>query len=71
MKSENRNNILLSAAVVLFVALFAIGCASCRNKKAEATPINETDSIEQPQPLHPPIVIPHSWREEVGSADKD
>lgn len=57
--------------ICLAVFAFASCSASCRNKKAEATPINETDSIEQPQPLHPPIVIPHSWREEVGSADKD
>lgn len=69
MKSRNRNNISLLAVVAAFIVMFVSSCASCRNKRVESEPQNQTDSIEQPQPLHPPVVIPHSWREEINSQE--
>lgn len=71
MKSRKKNSMLISAVVALAVVLLMVGCASCRSKKAEAESINQTDSVEQPQHLHPPVVIPHSWREELNSAKNE
>lgn len=69
MKSRNRNNICMLAVAVAFIVMFASSCASCRNKRVEAELKNQKDSIEQPQPLHPPVVIPHSWREEINNQE--
>lgn len=69
MKSNSKKNMLVSAVVMLFIALLAGGCASCRNKKAEAEPKNQKDSIEQPEPLAPPVIHDHSWREELNKQE--
>ena len=52
-------------AVVAVAVIICSSCASCRNKKSENEIKSQKDSIEQPKPLAPPVIIPHSWREEM------
>lgn len=52
-------------AVAVVAVIICSSCASCRNKKTEAQPQCKKDSVEKPKPLASPVIIPHSWREEM------
>lgn len=65
MNYDNRKIVKLATAIVLSSAL---GVACCGTRKAaqnEDTPAPPTDTIEQFTPLHPPVVVPHDWRDEL------
>ncbi len=65
MNYDNRKPMKLATAIVLSSAL---GVACCGTRKAaqnEETPAPPADTIEQFTPLHPPVVIPHDWRDEL------
>lgn len=56
---------VLTAVTVLLSALF-ISCASAKkaeNKNPKQAEKQNKDSEEQFIPTHPPVVIPHSWRD--------
>jgi len=65
MLSKKRyNKIVLTAVTVLLSALF-ISCAASKKAEnnTEQTEEQNKDSVEQFIPTHPPVVIPHSWRD--------
>ncbi len=65
MSCDKRKTMKLATAIVLSSAL---GVACCGTRKAaqnEDTPAPPADTIEQFTPLHPPVVIPHDWRDEL------
>lgn len=55
---------VLTAVTVLLSALF-ISCAASKKAEnnTEQTEGQNKDSGEQFIPTHPPVVIPHSWRD--------
>ncbi len=55
---------VLTAVTVLLSALF-ISCAASKKAEnnTEQTEEQNKDSVEQFIPTHPPVVIPHSWRD--------
>lgn len=54
---------MLAVAVLLLSLTFLCSCATSRkmNKSTEKQP--QPDSVDVFVPTHPPVVIPHSWRE--------
>lgn len=55
----------LTAVTMLLSTLF-ISCAASKkagNNNTEQTEEQKKDSVEQFIPTHPPVVIPHSWRD--------
>jgi hypothetical protein len=66
MLSKKRyNKMALTAVTVLLSALF-ISCVASKkagNNNTEQTEEQKKDSGEQFIPTHPPVVIPHSWRD--------
>ena len=66
MLSKKRyNKMVLTAVTVLLSALF-ISCAASKkaeNNNTEQAEEQNKDSVEQFIPTHPPVVIPHSWRD--------
>lgn len=69
MNSKNKNSLKVLAVAMACAVIFASGCAACRNKKSEAQPQGKKDSIEKPEPLAPPIIYDHSWREELNKQE--
>lgn len=60
----NRNIIIIpTAAIVLSSGL--LGACSTTKSSVEKTSSEQipTDSVKEFVPLHPPVVIPHSWKE--------
>ena len=54
----------MSAVAVLLLSLTSIcSCASSRKMNDETDKIPNADSVEIFVPTHPPVVVPHSWRE--------
>ena len=55
---------VLTAVTVLLSTLF-ISCAASKKagNNTEQTEEQNKDSVEQFIPTHPPVVIPHSWRD--------
>lgn len=54
----------LTAVTVLLSALF-ISCVASKKAEnnTEQTEEQKKDSVEQFIPTHPPVVIPHGWRD--------
>ena len=69
MNSKNKNSLKVLAIAMVGVVMFASGCAACRNKKTEAQPQGKKDSMEKPEPLAPPVIYDHSWREELNKQE--
>ena len=54
------------ATVIALSSAFCVSCCgSQKAAKANDAPAQMIDSTEQFLPLHPPVVIPHDWREEL------
>ena len=60
--------------IILLTALLLVSCGTARrtadspedNLQDQAGQIHQGDSTERPDtfvPLHPPVVVPHTWRE--------
>lgn len=65
MNSNNRK-IVQFAATILLLSFFCVSCYGSRKTSKKASePTQKSDSTEQFTPLHPPVVIPHDWREEL------
>jgi hypothetical protein len=66
MSCDKRKTMKLATAIVLSSA-FCVAC--CGSRKAmqtkDNTPASPADTIEQFTPLHPPVVVPHDWRDEL------
>lgn len=64
LSKERDNKMALTAVTVLLSALF-ISCAASKKAEnnTEQTEEQKKDSGEQFIPTHPPVVIPHGWRD--------
>jgi len=52
-----------AAAIVLLSGLSG-ACSTTKSSMEKTTPEQtSTDSVKEFVPLHPPVVIPHSWKE--------
>lgn len=56
-----------AAAMLLSLALFH-SCAAVRETKTHDSPKTDTDTTTVFVPTHPPVVIPHSWRDSYKDA---
>ncbi len=67
MRSRKSNNkiIKLTAATALSSALVCSCGATRTASQADQEPATPQDSTEAFVPTHPPVVVPHSWREEM------
>lgn len=64
LNKKKDNKMALTAVTVLLSALF-ISCVASKKAEnnTEQTEEQNKDSVEQFIPTHPPVVIPHSWRD--------
>lgn len=63
---RNKKTIVLfipTAAIVLSSGLFGACSTSKRSVEKVSSEQTSTDSVKEFVPLHPPVVIPHSWKE--------
>ena len=60
---------LLAIVVVLLSPAFLGACVTTQKVATENTPQHTTDSVSEFVPTHPPIVVPHSWRETIDGND--
>lgn len=61
-KVKTSTNMLVIAAIVLSLAcLYA--CSTTRNTDVPEKGEEKADSVKEFVPTHPPVVIPHSWRD--------
>jgi hypothetical protein len=65
MSYDNRKTMKLATAIVLSSA-FCVACCGAR-KASQSEPASPllADTTEQFTPLHPPVVVPHDWRDEL------
>ncbi len=68
MSCDKRKTMKLATAIVLSSAFCTSCCGSRKATQTEDTPAPPADTIEQFTPLHPPVVIPHDWRDELKDA---
>ena len=54
---------MLAVAVILLSLAYFCSCATSRKMKNESDKQHQTDSVDLFVPTHPPVVVPHSWRE--------
>lgn len=64
LSKRTYNKMALTAVTVLLSALF-ISCVASKKAEnnTEQTEEQKKDSVEQFIPTHPPVVIPHGWRD--------
>lgn len=63
MKSKIHKKIIPTAALLLSSVMFC-SCGTTKNEISNHVEQAEpTDSIKKFVPLHPPVVVPHSWKE--------
>lgn len=65
MNCDNRKIVKLATAIVLSSAFCTSCCGTRKAAQTEDNPAPPADTIEQFTPLHPPVVIPHDWRDEL------
>jgi hypothetical protein len=65
MSYDNRKTMKLAMAVLLSSTFCVACCGSRKAAQNEDTPAPPADTIEQFTPLHPPVVVPHDWRDEL------
>ena len=67
MKCESKitNKMVAITTIVLSLAYF-ISCTACRKSNKLDKCGEQTDSVDTFVPTHPPIVIPHTWKEAMG-----
>ena len=68
MNCDKRKTMKLATAIVLSSAFGVACCGTRKVAQTEDTPAPPADTIEQFTPLHPPMVIPHDWRDELKDA---
>ena len=61
-KRQITRNMLAVAAILLSLA-YLCSCVASRKMKKEIDKQPQTDSVDVFVPTHPPVVVPHSWRE--------
>jgi hypothetical protein len=61
-KKQYTNTLL---AIVLILLSLAGMCSCAANKKMEKQREISKDSVDVFIPSHPPVIIPHTWREEM------
>ena len=61
-KQNITRNMLAVAAILLSLA-YLCSCAASRKMKKEIDKQPQRDSVDVFVPTHPPVVVPHSWRE--------
>lgn len=54
---------MLAVAVILLSLAYFCSCATSRKMNNESDKQPQTDSVDVFVPTHPPVVVPHSWRE--------
>lgn len=54
---------MLAIVVVLLSPAFFGACVADKKVAIETSQQHTTDSVNEFVPTHPPIVVPHSWRE--------
>lgn len=69
MSYDRRKTVKLATAIVLSSAFCVSCCGPQKAAKANEEPAQSIDSTEQFTPLHPPVVIPHDWRNELKKED--
>ena len=57
---------MLAVAVILLSLAYFCSCATSRKMKKESNKQPQVDSVDVFVPTHPPVVVPHSWRESGG-----
>lgn len=64
MSRKKENNYLLPiAGFILLLVIFNACSSSQSSTKKESGKTTDTDSVKEFVPLHPPVVIPHSWKD--------
>ena len=53
---------MLAVAVMLLSLTYLHSCSMTREMNNEDTEQEKADSIKVFVPTHPPVVVPHSWR---------
>ncbi len=61
-KKQHTNTLLAIALIMLSLACM---CSCAANKKMDKQNEHPKDSVEVFIPNHPPVIIPHTWREEM------
>ncbi len=54
---------MLAVAVILLPLAYFCSCATSRKMNKPTEKHSQSDSVDVFVPTHPPVVIPHSWRE--------
>ena len=54
---------VLAVAVILLSLAYFCSCATSRKMNNESDKQPKADSVDVFVPTHPPVVVPHSWRE--------
>jgi hypothetical protein len=65
MSYDNRKTMKLAMAVLLSSTFCVACCGSRKATQTAETLAPPADTIEQFKPLHPPVVVPHDWRDEL------
>lgn len=61
-KRQIARDVLAVAVILLSLASFC-SCATNRKINKESDKQPQADSVDVFVPTHPPVVVPHSWRE--------
>lgn len=61
-KQQMIHNMPAVAVILLSLAYFC-SCATNRKMNKESDKPFQTDSVDVYVPTHPPVIVPHSWRE--------
>ena len=55
---------LISATVFMLSSVLFATCSTSKSGVEKKTPEpTSTDSVKEFVPLHPPVVVPHSWKD--------
>ena len=64
MQQKRNKNIILSVAPFMLLSVVCNACSLTQKTiQQEITEHTAKDTINEFVPLHPPVVIPHSWKE--------
>lgn len=64
MRSNKKiNTNMLAVAVMLLSLAYLYSCSMTREINNEDTKQEKADSTKVFVPTHPPVVVPHSWRD--------
>lgn len=64
MRNNSSHKLIIPTTAIMLSSVMLCSCGTSQKGMEKASEkVEQADSVKEFVPLHPPVVIPHSWKE--------